>query len=627
MDALMDNKKLTCRGCHNYLEPPLQVCSNDYAHLFCGECKGKYDECVICNGKVSDLSGRIEETFLAQKYPCKYHIRGCNTMVALHEKSDHEYECNFKIFKCEYGRFCPKPCEWEGPYSEIQTHFRSQHVKFPFSKTPPLSVKMRIPGGSFSFIQMIKAYNELFWFKYRIDSEKQKVFFVFQLIGTKKQASEFLYELEIISLIDANNAIHFTEKCYSVSENISNIFESEQCAVTSFSKIKNFIVDNRLTFNYNIKKIKKFVKNANLSTNTEEDQKQDKSKKNHNPRHNQRRNRGRKGNSKSRDHSAGSNVSKKGQNEFEIIDFKDFDKHIPPPNIMENKNRSNNFQSVFIDQSSQAVGTLEPPAYQEIDPMNSKTCQKKPNQVNPPNNLQLPGQKAKVNGQEASTTFCGGITETVNSHGRPNNRNQNPINNTTTFTQPLVYENKRVKSTENNQAPLFQASSTSARQSNYSNSNVNHLKNVQHPLYQSKVAIPIGHNQDPLSQGSSTSIRQPNYSNYNLNQPNKVQPPVNQNRPATPIKHNQAPLSQASSTSTRQPNYSNYNLNQPNKVQPPVNQNRPATPTEHNQAPLSQASSASTRQPNYSNYNDNQYPQYRASRERKQKKEDNCTIS
>lgn len=472
MDALLDNKKLTCRGCHNYLEPPLQVCSNDYAHLFCGKCKGKYDECVICNGKISDLSPRIQETFFAQKYPCKYHLRGCNAMSVIQEKGKHENECNFKIFKCEFGRFCSKPpCDWEGPYSEIQHHFRSTHVKYPFSKNPPLSIKMRIPGGSFSFIQMIQAYNELFWFKYRIDSEKQKVFFVLQLVGNKELASEFSFELEIISLINANSAIHFTEKCYSDSEDISNIFESEQCAVTSFSKIKNFLVDNKLTFNYSIKKIKKFVKNPNLSPNTEDVQKQNSSKTNHNPRHNQRRRRGQKGNSKSRDHSTGSNVSKKGQNnEFEILDFKDFDKQLPSSNNTQNKNRSNNFDSVFSDKSSQQSKNMPPPAYQAIDPVGGRTtyqppypCQQNFNQVNPgrnsTNNIQPPNYNQNTMSSINKNT------------AQSNYGNPNPVKNTSYNVLPPVQEYRTVTPTVNNQASSSQASSTSARQTNYYNAN------------------------------------------------------------------------------------------------------------------------------------------------------------
>lgn len=106
------------------------------------------------------------------------------------------------------------------------------------------------------------------------DAIKKVIHFLIYLLGTKKDASVFVIDFEIVSKSSSfqkvrrnndnvithpkstskNFQIKFLSNCYSDCEIIQNLIESEKCAVLTHNTLKHYVCNGELHFKFIIKR-------------------------------------------------------------------------------------------------------------------------------------------------------------------------------------------------------------------------------------------------------------------------------------------------------------------------------------------------------------------------------------
>lgn len=100
-----------------------------------------------------------------------------------------------------------------------------------------------------------KEGKQLFWYKHKVDINTQKVYWVFQHIGLKKNAKYYEYEFEIQN--GSVQKFKVTDFCKSEHDDLDEIMKEEKCVVLSFTTIKNYLnEDGELSIRFRIQNVK-----------------------------------------------------------------------------------------------------------------------------------------------------------------------------------------------------------------------------------------------------------------------------------------------------------------------------------------------------------------------------------
>lgn len=105
-------------------------------------------------------------------------------------------------------------------------------------------------------IQLIsfKDGKQLFWYKHKVDVAAKKVYWVFVLIGLKRNTKYYEYEFEVRN--GPTQKFKVNDYCKSDNDDIEKIFREEKCVVMSFSTIKNYLNnEGELSFRFRIRNI------------------------------------------------------------------------------------------------------------------------------------------------------------------------------------------------------------------------------------------------------------------------------------------------------------------------------------------------------------------------------------
>lgn len=120
---------LECPVCMEYMVPPIYQCHNQ--HLLCSDCHKKQTICPVCRLKLEgDRNTCMEKVTEYISYPCRNEGSGCNAMLRLFEKQNHEKIC---VAHGQHHCLLPMieenglPCVWIGRVEEADGHIRQKH--------------------------------------------------------------------------------------------------------------------------------------------------------------------------------------------------------------------------------------------------------------------------------------------------------------------------------------------------------------------------------------------------------------------------------------------------------------------------------------------------------------------
>ncbi|XP_078213916.1 E3 ubiquitin-protein ligase SIAH1 isoform X1 [Callithrix jacchus] len=239
-----------CPVCFDYVLPPILQCQS--GHLVCSNCRPKLTCCPTCRGPLGSIRNlAMEKVANSVLFPCKYASSGCEITLPHTEKADHEELCEFRPYSCP----CPgASCKWQGSLDAVMPHLMHQHKSITTLQGEDivfLATDINLPGAV-DWVMM----QSCFGFHFMLVLEKQEkydghqqFFAIVQLIGTRKQAENFAYRLE---LNGHRRRLTWEATPRSIHEGIATAIMNSDCLVFDTSIAQLFAENGNLGINVTI---------------------------------------------------------------------------------------------------------------------------------------------------------------------------------------------------------------------------------------------------------------------------------------------------------------------------------------------------------------------------------------
>ncbi|KAI1725969.1 seven in absentia protein family domain-containing protein [Ditylenchus destructor] len=246
-----------CPVCLEHMLPPYLQCPS--GHLVCGNCRPKVTCCPTCRGAVPSIRNlgmeKIANTML---FPCKFSHSGCTQHFLHNDKVEHEETCEYRPYSCP----CPgSTCKWLGNLSDVMGHLMKMHKSITTLQGEDivfLATDINLPGAV-DWVMMQACFGSYFMLvlekqdKQEQSGQSYQMFYaVVQLIGTKKEAENFMYRLELSN--------HRRRLCWeatprSIHEGIAAAISQSDCLSFDTNHAQLFAESGNLGINVTIQNL------------------------------------------------------------------------------------------------------------------------------------------------------------------------------------------------------------------------------------------------------------------------------------------------------------------------------------------------------------------------------------
>uniref|UniRef100_A0A1I7V4Q3 E3 ubiquitin-protein ligase n=1 Tax=Caenorhabditis tropicalis TaxID=1561998 RepID=A0A1I7V4Q3_9PELO len=245
-----------CPVCLEYMLPPYMQCSS--GHLVCSNCRPKLQCCPTCRGPTPSVRNLgLEKIANTVRFPCKFSNSGCNDNFHHIEKVDHEETCEFRPYSCP----CPgASCKWQGALCDVMDHLKKVHKSITTLQGEDivfLATDINLPGAvDWVMMQSCFDYNFMLVLekqeKYDPAQSTQMFYAVVQLIGSKKEAENFVYRLEL----SANRRrMSWEATPRSIHEGVAFAIQQSDCLAFDTNAAQLFAENGNLGINVTISRI------------------------------------------------------------------------------------------------------------------------------------------------------------------------------------------------------------------------------------------------------------------------------------------------------------------------------------------------------------------------------------
>ncbi|XP_071441311.1 E3 ubiquitin-protein ligase Siah1-like isoform X1 [Hetaerina americana] len=239
-----------CPVCFEYVLPPILQCHS--GHLVCQSCRPMLSCCPTCRGPLGNIRNlAMEKVASTVLFPCKFASSGCQLSFLHTEKIEHEEVCEFRPYLCP----CPGAlCKWEGSLEQVMPHLLMSHKSITTLQGEDivfLATDINLPGAV-DWVMMQSCFNNHFMLVLE-KQEKiegfQQFFAIVQLIGSRKEAENFAYRLE---LNGHKRRLTWEATPRSIHEGVSSAILNSDCLVFDTSMAKLFADNGNLGINVTV---------------------------------------------------------------------------------------------------------------------------------------------------------------------------------------------------------------------------------------------------------------------------------------------------------------------------------------------------------------------------------------
>ncbi|KAF7989815.1 hypothetical protein HCN44_008489 [Aphidius gifuensis] len=239
-----------CPVCFEYVLPPILQCQS--GHLVCSNCRPKLNCCPTCRGPLGNIRNLAMEKVASNvMFPCKYSTSGCTVSMVHIEKPDHEDACEFRPYSCP----CPgASCKWQGSLEEVMPHLVMSHKSITTLQGEDivfLATDINLPGAV-DWVMMQSCFGHHFMLvleKQEKYDGHQQFFAIAQLIGSRKQAENFSYRLE---LNGNRRRLTWEAMPRSIHEGVCCAILASDCLVFDTAIARRFADNGNLAINVTI---------------------------------------------------------------------------------------------------------------------------------------------------------------------------------------------------------------------------------------------------------------------------------------------------------------------------------------------------------------------------------------
>jgi hypothetical protein len=183
-------------------------------------------------------------------FPCKYANDGCPVNLQYQHKPEHEEAC-------EHGYKCPCPgasCKWHGSLDQVLHHLLQKHKTITTLQGEDivfLATDITL-NGAIDWVMMQSCFGHHFMLvleKQEKYDDYQQFFAIVQIIGTRKQAEQYAYRLELNS---HKRRIIYEATPRSIHDGIQSAIANSDCLVFDMSIAHLFADSGNLGINVTI---------------------------------------------------------------------------------------------------------------------------------------------------------------------------------------------------------------------------------------------------------------------------------------------------------------------------------------------------------------------------------------
>ncbi|EDX10788.1 GD14671 [Drosophila simulans] len=185
------------------------------------------------------------------KFPCKHSGYGCTASLVYTEKTEHEETCECRPYLCP----CPgASCKWQGPLDLVMQHLMMSHKSITTLQGEDivfLATDINLPGAV-DWVMMQSCFGHHFMLvleKQEKYDGHQQFFAIVQLIGSRKEAENFVYRLE---LNGNRRRLTWEAMPRSIHEGVASAIHNSDCLVFDTSIAQLFADNGNLGINVTI---------------------------------------------------------------------------------------------------------------------------------------------------------------------------------------------------------------------------------------------------------------------------------------------------------------------------------------------------------------------------------------
>ncbi|KFB50098.1 hypothetical protein ZHAS_00018151 [Anopheles sinensis] len=287
----MDIERLKCKQCGKFPDGEIFECAAK-EHIMCVGCAERSKKILCpCGAKLIVKKQRNPIELLVQnvKTICRYEENGCTWKFTASEMDAHVQECKFRPYRCVASTLNVLKCDWIGLQHEIEQHLVESHKElgpvFRFCESSSMVFKENVSLGG---LKVVDAFSKHFLFHFFSDAAKKTLSFLMVYFGRHEESDQYFFELHLRSLpgpetvqksSDAQGAdavaeplntgvvesVKFVERCYSDSENLTELLEEERCITLTHRQVQKYLHNGKIYFSYKIRKADALGKERKVS--------------------------------------------------------------------------------------------------------------------------------------------------------------------------------------------------------------------------------------------------------------------------------------------------------------------------------------------------------------------------
>ncbi|CAI5449504.1 unnamed protein product [Caenorhabditis angaria] len=245
-----------CPVCLEYMLPPYMQCQS--GHLVCSNCRPKLQCCPTCRGPTPSVRNLgLEKIANTVRFPCKFSNSGCALNFHHYEKVEHEELCEYRPYSCP----CPgASCKWQGGLPDVMDHLKRVHKSITTLQGEDivfLATDINLPGAvDWVMMQSCFEYNFMLVLekqeKYDPSQGQQMFYAVVQLIGSKKEADNFMYRLELST---QRRRMCWEATPRSIHEGVAYAIQQSDCLAFDTNAAQLFSENGNLGINVTISRV------------------------------------------------------------------------------------------------------------------------------------------------------------------------------------------------------------------------------------------------------------------------------------------------------------------------------------------------------------------------------------
>ncbi|VDN97266.1 unnamed protein product [Rodentolepis nana] len=227
-----------CPVCMDFALPPILQCQS--GHIVCASCRSKLSSCPTCRGNLENIRNLAMEKLAATiLFPCKYAVTGCTETFHYTAKAEHEAICEHRPYSCP----CPgTSCKWLGQLDQVMPHLLQSHKSITTLQGEDivfLATDITLPGAV-DWVMMQSCFGHYFMLVLEKQERVSSFFALVLLIGTKKQADQFVYKLDLTA---SKRRLTWEATPRSIHDGVQAAIDASDCLVFD-SKMAQLFADN-----------------------------------------------------------------------------------------------------------------------------------------------------------------------------------------------------------------------------------------------------------------------------------------------------------------------------------------------------------------------------------------------